>query len=265
MKDSTPLEQAMANVGEQMAQLAARLSTVTMLLRATDVALAETADPPEKFTHTDDYGDGLVVGQLMFSGLSVRTLGDPEVFLDQDAVNRLAQYLDQHRTDRTNPTPTESEERCPWALLRPGTRPEPYGRYDRCEHAAGHTHGGQHHGSGNVRWLSSAPGAFRVDLMERPAPEPVNQVPGFQRCTYNSPVAGLGRCRRLASHEGEHVPSTEDVSSPAMDDKDPIELCAGSLGPDQPANSSGCEHRRGMHGALGCRCHGCPCERRNGR
>lgn len=126
-----------------MAQLAARLSTVTMLLRArsTDAVASATADQPEKFTHTDDHGDGLVVGPMnyyraRYGVLFAEFTEDPSVHLDQDAVNRLAQYLDRYRTDRT-PCGTE------------GDKPSPaMDNDDRTETCAGHVLGAPDHSSG---------------------------------------------------------------------------------------------------------------------
>lgn len=63
-----------------------------------DTEAAEQSTP-EPFTHTDSHGDTVDVRPTQHSVLSLQTMEDPVVRLDQYAVNRLAQYLDQFRTD----------------------------------------------------------------------------------------------------------------------------------------------------------------------
>lgn len=59
---------------------------------------------PDRFKHTDGVGDRLSVGPNQYGVLVVSQDDDMPVHLDQDAVNRLAQYLDRHRTDTPCPT-----------------------------------------------------------------------------------------------------------------------------------------------------------------
>lgn len=169
MSEQTPLGEALAIAAENASVMAYNLRKAVRLVTeqaATAVASA-TADQPEKFTHTDGHGDGLVVGPMnyyraRYGVLFAEFTEDPSVHLDQDAVNRLAQYLDRYRTDRT-PCGTEG-----------------------------------------------------------------------------------------------------DKPSPAMENDDLTELCAGHL-LDGPSDSSGCAHSRRYHGIVGCVVTDCPCVRRNGK
>lgn len=56
----------------------------------------------ESFEHVDEQGDMVAIGPNE-CGTMVVSLGDQgmPVYLDQDAINELAQYLDGHRTDTT--------------------------------------------------------------------------------------------------------------------------------------------------------------------
>lgn len=58
---------------------------------------------PDRFKHVDHEGDLISVGvnQLGVMMVSPGDTGMPVRF-DQDAVNRLAQYLDRHRTDQAD-------------------------------------------------------------------------------------------------------------------------------------------------------------------
>lgn len=64
-------------------------------------AAEEPADEPDRFEHTDDHGDsvGVAVSPVSRFVLELDTSTTAEIYLDQGAVNRLAQYLDRHRTD----------------------------------------------------------------------------------------------------------------------------------------------------------------------
>lgn len=61
----------------------------------------QSAAEPDRFEHTDDDGDSVAVAVTPISRfvLELDTSTTAEIYLDQDAVNRLAQYLDRHRTD----------------------------------------------------------------------------------------------------------------------------------------------------------------------
>lgn len=190
MSDQTPLSQALASAAEHASVMAERLHKAVRLLaeQTTTCVAPATADPSERFTHTDDYGDTVVFDRTGRPGrFIVETTEDHEVVLDQDAVNRLARYLDRHRTDlnvmtdatgteviRESVGPSAGDEQCPWAFLRGKGPGKPYESYDRCQSAKGHDqglHGDKNHGRGNVRFLASSPQAFRVDQSERPNPE----------------------------------------------------------------------------------------------
>lgn len=66
--------------------------------------VSESADEPDQFEHIDDEGDSFAVGPNQHGSFMVNPgeNGMP-VRLDQDAVNRLARYLDRHRTDLPKP------------------------------------------------------------------------------------------------------------------------------------------------------------------
>lgn len=102
MSDQTPLSQALASAAKHASVMAERLHKAVRLLaeQTTTCVAPATADPSEWFTHTDDDGDTVVFDRTGYPGrFMVETTEDSEVLLDQDAVNRLAQYLDRHRTD----------------------------------------------------------------------------------------------------------------------------------------------------------------------
>lgn len=65
--------------------------------------VSESADEPDQFEHIDDEGDSFAVGPNQHGSFMVNPgeNGMP-VRLDQDAVNRLARYLDRHRTDQVD-------------------------------------------------------------------------------------------------------------------------------------------------------------------
>lgn len=234
MSDQTPL-QALASAAEHASVMAERLHKAVRLLaeQTTTCVAPATADPSERFTHTDDYGDTVVFKTDRPGQFLIETTEDSEVVLDQDAVNRLAQYLDQHRTDlnvmtdatgteviRESVGPSADEGRCPWAFLYGKREGKPYESYVRCQYVEGH--GDSTHSSGNSRFLSGNPQAFRVDQSKRPNPEPVTD--------------------------------NNDLSEP----------CAGhSL--DGPPDARGCGHRKDSHNVSGCVFGDCPCERRYGQ
>lgn len=235
MSEQTPLSEALTSAAEHASVMAERLHKAVHLLaeQITTCVAPAIGDPYEMFTHTDDYGDTVVFDRTGRSGrFMVETTEDHEVVLDQDAVNRLAQYLDRHRTDlnvmtdatgteviRESVGPSADEGRCPWAFLYGKRAGKPYESYVRCRYVKGH--GDSTHSSGNVRFLSDNPQAFRVDQSKRPNP------------------------------------------SSAADGNDLSEPCAGHS-PDGPPDLRGCGHRKGGHGVAGCMTLGCPCERRNG-
>lgn len=61
------------------------------------------AEKPDRFEHTDGDGDQAVVGEHHLSGWLRMEVNSSVAHLSPDAVNRLAQYLDQYRTDQPNP------------------------------------------------------------------------------------------------------------------------------------------------------------------
>lgn len=78
-------------------------------------AVPEPTPEPDEFKHTDHGDDTLrvVPGSRGNCLLSVNSCADHVgVHLDQDAVNRLAQYLDQHRTDTPCPTNAVNDNDC---------------------------------------------------------------------------------------------------------------------------------------------------------
>lgn len=64
----------------------------------------EPASVPEEpvFEYRDAEGDRLILGKNQHGAMVVQLVEDMPVHLDQDAVNRLARYLDRHRTDMTD-------------------------------------------------------------------------------------------------------------------------------------------------------------------
>lgn len=62
--------------------------------------LRPAAEPePDGFEHTDNDGDSVAVRQGALLGFVYVDVNNDVARLDQSAVNRLAQYLDRHRTD----------------------------------------------------------------------------------------------------------------------------------------------------------------------
>ena len=71
----------------------------------------EPADEPDRFEHTDRDGDwGRIAPGPDPSELYVNM---KSLYLDQDAVNRLAQYLDLHRTDTADVDARPIKGECP--------------------------------------------------------------------------------------------------------------------------------------------------------
>jgi hypothetical protein len=102
MSEQTPLSEALTSAAEHASVMAERLHKAVHLLaeQITTCVAPAIGDQLGQFTHTDDYGDTVVFDRTGRSGrFMVETTEDHEVVLDQDAVNRLAQYLDRHRTD----------------------------------------------------------------------------------------------------------------------------------------------------------------------
>lgn len=60
------------------------------------------ADELYVFEHTDEDGDSLAIGPNQHGQMMAEALNSMPVRLDQDAVNRLARYLDRHRTDQVD-------------------------------------------------------------------------------------------------------------------------------------------------------------------
>ena len=69
------------------------------------------AAEPDRFVHIDEHGDSFAVAVTPIERfvLELDASTTAEIPLDQDAVNRLAQYLDRHRTDQAD---TDALLRC---------------------------------------------------------------------------------------------------------------------------------------------------------
>lgn len=148
------------------------------------------AEQPERFEHVDIDGDRVLVYPHDYpefqSVLMVETEANTNaVRLSQEAVNRLAQYLDRYRTDMPCPLPCRGNsmrEECA------GTR----GHDGPCSPDAdmiGAPVAVREHRCGCTSDANGAPVTY-------PLPT------GDGRCT--GTYEGF-RCRRLADHEGEHA------------------------------------------------------------
>jgi hypothetical protein len=225
----------------------------------------------ESFTHTDDDGDGVVIDSPVFGGLRIKTLEDPVVLLDQDAVNRLAQYLDRHRTDQQFNEAREAlpePVNCPWRYRRLS------GRVDVCDRG---NHEGSDHGLGEIKWYESATRAFKA-IPDKTLGSVVlgNCVPPMRKCgVCGHGSHGTDRCTADAANGSLTVlchceGRAEDYrADPSAHVDFNAFYCAGyRTRLENPG--AGCTHPRDQHGALGCnagsRAGGtqCPCERRNG-
>lgn len=125
-------------------------------------ALAASFPPPavedeqpepasDTFRHRDSDGDSFALGPVSLGGsvLGLETYEDRGVYLDQDAVNRLARYLDQHRTDQVDTDPAPAVP-CIGAYRRAGA-----GGDDWCELDV---HGDDVlHKRGLLRWTNTSP------------------------------------------------------------------------------------------------------------
>lgn len=139
MSEQTPLSEALTSAAEHASVMAERLHKAVRLLaeQITTCVAPAIGDQLGQFTHTDDYGDTVVFDRTGRSGrFMVETTEDHEVVLDQDAVNRLAQYLDRHRTDNTG----IGEARYPVDLSEPCAGHSPDGPPD--VRGCGHRKGG---------------------------------------------------------------------------------------------------------------------------
>lgn len=83
-----------------------RVLTLMREVPGTDVpVIVADGEAPRRFEHTDPSDDRVLVRPHveMDGWLVVITFEEPEVHLDPDAINRLAQYLDGYRTDGACP------------------------------------------------------------------------------------------------------------------------------------------------------------------
>lgn len=99
---SEAMERVCSNLMTAISQLAEAAKLASDRLRDSLPEPVET-EQPERFEHRDIDGDRVLVYPHDYPGfesvLMVETDSDPGVRLSQDAVNRLAQYLDRYRTD----------------------------------------------------------------------------------------------------------------------------------------------------------------------
>lgn len=98
----------------------------------------QSAPDPRVFEHVDLSGDRVIFTphHSQAGWLQVVTVEDPEVHLDQAAVNRLARYLDRHRTDLTKGPDqhrTDDEPGCGARGLHPCHDYARDGQWNRCE------------------------------------------------------------------------------------------------------------------------------------
>lgn len=186
----------------------------------------ELSGPPDMLTYTDHHGDGVVVDAPSdgWSVLRIRTTEDPVVLLDQDAVNRLAQYLDQHRTDELVMTDSTGVVVMDETLgsVMPGT---PVPRMSKC--------GVCGHGAHGTERCTATVQAFDADA-------------GTCVC--------LGRAEDHRAYPSAHVDFTSFYCAGWRTQGG--DESAGCGHPRDQHDASGC------NGALGSR--KCPCERRNG-
>jgi hypothetical protein len=233
--------------------------------------------PSETFSYTDSDGDAVVVNGPRRGCtwvLRIETPADPVVYLDHDAVNRLAQYIDQYRTDgRFN-------EACE-ALPEPVSCPWRYRRLNRTVDACDRgDHEGFTHGRGEIKWYESADRAFKAIPDETLGSVVLdNCVPRMSKCgVCGHGSHGTNRC--TAEMADERNARTCSCRGRAEDYRaDPSTrvdfnafYCPGSrIQSENP--KAGCDHPRDQHGASGCSAivsdsgsyaTVCECERRNG-